>query len=695
MPSPITLSTSPPKHPALDFERLRDEGIRHLERLAGQLWTDFNAHDPGITILEQVCYALTDLAHRIEYGMPDLLAGAEVDSLYTPAQILTSAPVTMTDIRKLVVDVAGVKNAWVEKVEEQTPPLYYNRNENALTLQGDRLTSDSIYLKGLYRVLVELSDLLYVDTAGEQRPAVLREVIQRLHAHRGLCEDYESIAVLEPEYIKISASIEIEAVENAEQVLLQIYQCIGNYVSPPVPIYSLTEMLDAGKRVDEIFDGPRLEHGFIDTEALAQWQRRAAIRTSDMINAIMDVPGVRAVRTIQIPIGDTWENWSMDLDTSRTPKLDIDGSDVRLERNQLEIDVDNDSVVRMYYQAIRDAGQAGSALEDLDIAPQKGRDRSLGNYYSVQHHFPANYGIGSLGLPKSASALRKSQAKQLKAYLLFYDQLLANYFSQLAHVKDLFSFSGANGSGDPARTYFSQVIDDPALGLAGIFKSEAVEFKETLQQITENPADPDGSVGNYDRRNRFLNHLLARFAEQFTDYSLLLFGAMPKEGVAPTEKLAHDKQDFLREYPLLSSRRGAAFNVLHPQGEDNISGLEQRLRRLLGLNHDDSEARFYMVEHLLLRPISDDLEQNVPILTAPQNKDPYSLQLSFVFPKWPKRFQHPGFKAFVERTVREETPAHLLLTIHWLDQTAMDAFEGAYANWLEKRRKYTLAQPGV
>ena len=59
-----TLSTAPHGHRALDYAALRAAGLRHLERLAGHLWTDFNDHDPGITILEQLCYALTDVAYR-------------------------------------------------------------------------------------------------------------------------------------------------------------------------------------------------------------------------------------------------------------------------------------------------------------------------------------------------------------------------------------------------------------------------------------------------------------------------------------------------------------------------------------------------------------------------------------------------------------------------------------------------------
>src|SRR5262245_61983059 len=107
--------------PAVDFSLLRAEGITLIQRLASETWTDHNTHDPGITILEQLCYALTDLGYRAQYELPDLLAGEGRDpyaSLYTPAQVLATNAVTITDLRKLIIDVPGVKNVWIDLVDE-------------------------------------------------------------------------------------------------------------------------------------------------------------------------------------------------------------------------------------------------------------------------------------------------------------------------------------------------------------------------------------------------------------------------------------------------------------------------------------------------------------------------------------------------------------------------------------------------
>src|SRR4051812_39371944 len=118
---PVTLPTEPPEHLVLDYAALVAEGMAQLQRLAGGAWTDFNAHDPGITLLEAGCYALTDLGYRIFHPVPDLLADGGGDSgagLFTPAQVLTGRAVTPDDLRRVVLDVPGVKNAWVEQVAQ-------------------------------------------------------------------------------------------------------------------------------------------------------------------------------------------------------------------------------------------------------------------------------------------------------------------------------------------------------------------------------------------------------------------------------------------------------------------------------------------------------------------------------------------------------------------------------------------------
>ena len=61
------------------YDELLKEGIEWIQRFSGNNWTDYNYHDPGVTLLEQLCYALTDLGYRTNFPIEDLLIGKKED----------------------------------------------------------------------------------------------------------------------------------------------------------------------------------------------------------------------------------------------------------------------------------------------------------------------------------------------------------------------------------------------------------------------------------------------------------------------------------------------------------------------------------------------------------------------------------------------------------------------------------------
>ncbi|MEM9452600.1 MAG: hypothetical protein AAGF11_00375 [Myxococcota bacterium] len=662
-----------------DYAALRREGIAALERLASRTWTDFNAHDPGITILEQLCYAITDLGYRIAHDIPDLLAG-DADpygSLYSPATVLTTEPVTALDLRKLVLDVEGVRNAWIEPVDDAEPAFYHHAGLDQLHLEagGPSTVAErdktAIAIRGLYRVLVETSDLLDLDGA-----AVRQAVEQRLSAHRPLGEDFYELRLLEPQDIAVKARIEVAPGQDAEAVLVAIYEAITAYMAPTVRFSTLGELLAKGTPVDRIFEGPRLDHGFLDDDALAAMERRTAVRTSDLIHAIMDVPGVRAVRDITVSNGIKDEPWSLTLDPARSPRLDLNLSSITLMREGLAASVDPARVVAAYTARAQKAAVARPlAVHERDLVPPVGRDRHLAEYTSIQHDLPGCYGIGPAGLPGSASTLRRAQARQLKAYLLVFDQLLANAFAQLGHARCLLSFTGSAGP-----TYAARMIDDPELGLQQVRLGDASAHQAVLDSITQTTPDP-GDRG--DRDNRFLDHLLARYGESFGEYALVLAGALPPGETSATAKLARDKRAFLQQLPRVSGGRSTGVDVIGAECEDDVSGLQRRLALALGLEASLGE-RLVVVEHVLLRPVPQDVgapsassTAAAPLLTAPAQPDPYSLQLSVALPADPVRFGQVDFRKFVEHTIRAQTPAHLTVYVHWLANDEFNNVEGA------------------
>src|SRR5260370_36294414 len=104
---------------------------------------------------------------------------------------MTCRAVTPEDLRRVVLDVRGVKNAWIEKMDAPAPPLRYD--PEARTLSSDtgatpQPNTESVALSGLWLVLVADAGLRDVDAT------TLRRVeARRLHANRPLCGDFEDL----------------------------------------------------------------------------------------------------------------------------------------------------------------------------------------------------------------------------------------------------------------------------------------------------------------------------------------------------------------------------------------------------------------------------------------------------------------------------------------------------------------------
>ena len=117
------------------------------------------------------------------------------------------------------------------------------------------------------------------------------------------------------------------------------------------------------------------------------------------------------------------------------------------------------------------------------------------------------------------------------------------------------------------------------------------DYRRALnEQVTGNPTQRQL------RQDEILNHLLARFGEQFTDYVLGLYEIeRPIDSKALIEGSLSDwiadKQHLLAAAPFLSSRRGTAFNYrietqpdnTHFWNGPNVEGLKKRVCTLLGV----------------------------------------------------------------------------------------------------------------
>lgn len=55
------------------YSMLQKRTLDELQRLSGEVWTDFNPHDPGMTTADIANYALTEVDYKLGFKLQDYL----------------------------------------------------------------------------------------------------------------------------------------------------------------------------------------------------------------------------------------------------------------------------------------------------------------------------------------------------------------------------------------------------------------------------------------------------------------------------------------------------------------------------------------------------------------------------------------------------------------------------------------------
>jgi hypothetical protein len=380
----------------LDFEKMRQEGIDYLGELSGNIWTDHNAHDPGITILEVLCYALLDLGYRTALPAKDLFAKdpddtASENNFFTPAAILGCNPLTITDYRKLLIDVPGVKNAWLIAAEDITlqsicPEEGFNDNNN-----HNRQRNCAGFLNGLYHVYIDLETSVQrkgeTDLTGSLKEEnVIDDVRKALLAHRNLCEDFFDITVLCKQKLGICADVTLHPAADPEKVFFLLMEKLRAFLSPSPKFYRLKQLYEKGKSIEEIFEGRPFDleksHGFVDVEEFEEIKLRKEIHISDLYNAVGSVEGILSVKNIRIRNSDgsicpETTDWIFKLYENHIPVFDPLASGLNFLSSRGTITMDTRALSK-YFNANPDISSKALMMQpsaNLDILLEPGNFR--------------------------------------------------------------------------------------------------------------------------------------------------------------------------------------------------------------------------------------------------------------------------------------------------------------------------------
>lgn len=684
MPSPppsITLDPAP--HPALSYAGLRAEALELLGRLCGDQWSDFNTHDPGITILEQLCFALTELAYRSQWPMEDLLASAGSDWQPAAGEILSGDPVTRNDLVALL-RALGCQAVVVDRLDQPDLPLYFRPSTAALALAGrgeggppvaGDLELDAnletsraagatqpVTPQGIWRVAAQLGS---GETA--QGPASLLPIARRLHGTRLLGRDF-ALEVLVPFEVVVRAELELVSPGGAPGLMGRLRACLDAVI---------TEVGTTGAP--------------------------GGLRTAALIQALNTLPEVRRVISLALasnPAGP-FHPWHLPL-PGRGARLHP-ASPLLLTHRGLPLELPTAPPANLAPAVVE--GEQALAVPPPP-AGRPGRRRALSPHRSLARQLPAVYGVGPAGLPADATPERRAQALQLRAYLQFFDQLLANGEGQLAHAAQLLA-PVAPRDPHPLDAEAVRLASDqelPLTDLTELLHGPTTNWQEALRQALRASA-PTGAAN---QRAALLAHLLRRFGEDL-DLEASLHGA--DRGSLVTEQtlttaLVTARSEFLRRIAPLTGGRGSGPDLLatdpdplaptlpsssappapaslqpapaslQPLVKEASQGaFAERLRRKLGLPlGPDGAPPLLVIEHLLLRPLADDSSQRVqggedpiPFLSDVARPDPWSGRVSVVInaARLPV-LADADRDRWLLSLLRQELPAHLQAELHLL-----------------------------
>ena len=551
------------------FVRLREEGVRLAQAASGERWTDYNLHDPGVTLLEQLCYGLTDIAYRIDFPVADHLSAPGDDiafgnlALHAPDVIFPCRPTTALDYRRVLLDqVGGLDDAQLVAAE---PP-------------------------GVYRLMLRLAP---APSPGADSRGV--DARATYCANRNLCEDIDpTISTVRDVNCELLGDIELNGPRDAVEVLADIYSHCAQVIAQ-TPVYrSAGELIRGGRTLEEAFTGPLTPNGIIDEPSSTGTTQRLFV--SALAAVIESIEGVECVRRLALKREDAphetdslplrGADWALRLHVPRDAKaariqLTRRGKPLTVAANEVY-----DKYEKMQARARAQHTRVGSGAPknettdfevevpaaDIGYELPRGTYRDLQRYRSVQEHFPPIYHLGRHALPEHAPPAERAQVKQLKAYLLLFEQMMANATARVQHLRELLTVDA-----EKQNLWWQGLGNDSVPGIEALYRGQ--QSPEQVAATTFAPFD------RYtESKNRALDHLLALHGETYAQNSLRQFygHASPDE---IDVLLLQNKVAYLRDIVPLNRDRAGAFDYARNawNAANNCASLQQKVCLLLGL----------------------------------------------------------------------------------------------------------------
>ena len=701
------------------YSYLQKKTLEEVQRLSGKVWTDFNVHDPGVTLADIANYALTETNYKLWFDLADYLTrgGDNFDpkrfGLFPPGEVYTTAPVTTEDYRRLFFShIPELENVWVE---------------------CDPAT-------GGYTVRIVLPPF-----NKEVKSEALVERVQMVYnEHRNLCEYLDQVVVVKPEELEFHAKFEIEPGRDATLLLIEIYQIILRYLSGAMSISAPEEQAISGMPLEEWLEG--------SDDTVRVVIPRQQNTEYELYNKLWQVKGIQSFSVCYLmKNGEPLTNFSGGYSLKIPRKKDDLTVDIYCGCSQVQVDMEK--FTKQLSELYNTKVCIPEEKRNYQWTGLKGTYHDIFTHYSIARDFPACYNLSPDREPPTS----------FEAYLKLYDQTIVQGLSEVKELDRLLSIEAKDISYPSARNIYalkSHYLDfldqlycvesQPAwmeeFDNYGETEEEILRrrtgFLQRIAYLTKNRAqarditNSDGKenvavakewfcrlLGISWNENRSVGNVLAshnlmlmktngkgKIPRNFINARLIDERILENSYMEPIvpEKLPEDDKEkfeqyswlrmelpvfnqnfissglfrggiFLNNYRLVSVDENEYMLVFRNQ-EENIWMNLGRTNKKAELNTLANILRHYLQE---LNHACETLYIVEPVLS--NTSHPFTLSL--VLPSWTARFKSPRFREVCRDLLRSILPAHLSGKIYWLNIASMQEFEDSYRLWRQALAK--------
>ncbi len=525
-----------------DYQELREAALKTVRQLSGNLWTDYNDHDPGITIMDAFNYALTELHYKLSFPVEDYLTNTGSNfnpndfGLFLPVQVYSTAPVTTSDYCKLFFDrIPEIANIWLRPSPHRLP--------------------------GTLDIIVDLSP-----SADPLKRSKTEAKIRKLYnENRNLGEKLGQILFREKQELELWAEIHLTDDANADEILARIYFACAGYFNSGIKYHNMHRLPEKEDDWSILLDGPLMKNGIIDDNSVLPVKKTFYL--SDLYSLIKEIKGIRVIENISLKNDSRTfadEITCPDILHTCTVTLPARRQDIQLLllKNGKEVTV-GFSEVQKYFKklVIKEYGRQNQFADPgkMQVLPQ-GKYVDFSGYDSIQNDFPDFYGINNKGIPSYYSDDRKAKAKQLKGYLLLFDFVLAGSMQEINQLRDLLQ----------ANAHLPAEIL-PDLG------STIAHYAELVDAGKKNTAIEQSKPFRAGVKNQLFDLLDALYGEKSTLRFLSDFDVYHD----PLKQL-EQRASFIRNEHRFMPARARGINLQSSQPND-VPGIKQWFAAVLGL----------------------------------------------------------------------------------------------------------------